>query len=77
MVPGSEGTLSLLRTPIVRTPDRCSMRGLLSWQPHSPSPAPCAPRCWKNDIPVFCPGLTDGSVGDMIYSHSYKCARPP
>jgi deoxyhypusine synthase len=28
--------------------------------------------CWKNDIPVFCPALTDGSVGDMIYFHSYK-----
>ena len=28
--------------------------------------------CYKNDIPVFCPALTDGSVGDMIYFHSYK-----
>lgn len=28
--------------------------------------------CWKNDIPVFCPGLTDGSIGDMIYFHSYQ-----
>jgi len=28
----------------------------------------------KNDIPVFCPALTDGSVGDMIYFHSYKRA---
>lgn len=26
----------------------------------------------KNDIPVFCPSLTDGSVGDMIFFHSYK-----
>ncbi|KAL2652848.1 hypothetical protein R1flu_020976 [Riccia fluitans] len=26
----------------------------------------------KNDIPVFCPGLTDGSLGDMLYFHSYK-----
>lgn len=26
----------------------------------------------KNDIPVFCPALTDGSVGDMIYFHAYK-----
>jgi deoxyhypusine synthase len=25
-----------------------------------------------NDIPVFCPALTDGSVGDMLYFHSYK-----
>ncbi|EIW71106.1 hypothetical protein TREMEDRAFT_67569 [Tremella mesenterica DSM 1558] len=28
--------------------------------------------CWKNDIPVFCPALTDGSLGDMIYFHTYK-----
>lgn len=27
---------------------------------------------WKNDIPVFCPALTDGSLGDMIYFHTYK-----
>lgn len=26
----------------------------------------------KNDIPIFCPALTDGSVGDMLYFHSYK-----
>mmetsp|Transcript_2886 Transcript_2886/g.4454 ORF Transcript_2886/g.4454 Transcript_2886/m.4454 type:complete len:419 (+) Transcript_2886:105-1361(+) len=26
----------------------------------------------KNGIPVFSPALTDGSVGDMIYFHSYK-----
>jgi deoxyhypusine synthase len=25
-----------------------------------------------NDIPVFSPALTDGSVGDMLYFHSYK-----
>jgi deoxyhypusine synthase len=28
----------------------------------------------KNDIPVFCPALTDGSFGDMLYFHSYKRA---
>ncbi|XP_030646042.1 deoxyhypusine synthase [Chanos chanos] len=28
--------------------------------------------CYKNDIPVFSPALTDGSLGDMIYFHSYK-----
>ena len=28
--------------------------------------------CWKNDIPVFCPAITDGSIGDMMYFHSYK-----
>ncbi|KAI8818068.1 DHS-like NAD/FAD-binding domain-containing protein [Fimicolochytrium jonesii] len=27
---------------------------------------------WKNNIPVYCPALTDGSLGDMIYFHSYK-----
>ncbi|WVQ69439.1 deoxyhypusine synthase [Kwoniella botswanensis] len=28
--------------------------------------------CYKNNIPVFCPALTDGSLGDMIYFHTYK-----
>ncbi|KAH7916092.1 DHS-like NAD/FAD-binding domain-containing protein [Hygrophoropsis aurantiaca] len=27
---------------------------------------------YKNDIPVFCPALTDGSLGDMIYFHSFR-----
>eukprot|EP01039_Chlorochromonas_danica_P007328 gene7328-8110_t len=27
---------------------------------------------WKNDIPVFCPAITDGSLGDMMYFFSYK-----
>ncbi|XP_021295815.1 deoxyhypusine synthase isoform X1 [Herrania umbratica] len=26
----------------------------------------------KNKIPVFCPGLTDGSLGDMLYFHSFR-----
>ncbi|XP_067128200.1 probable deoxyhypusine synthase [Centruroides vittatus] len=26
----------------------------------------------KNNIPIFCPALTDGSIGDMIYFHGYK-----
>jgi deoxyhypusine synthase len=26
----------------------------------------------KNNIPIFCPALTDGSIGDMLYFHSYK-----
>ncbi|MED6130495.1 hypothetical protein PIB30_001582 [Stylosanthes scabra] len=25
----------------------------------------------ENNIPVFCPGLTDGSSGDMLYFHSF------
>ncbi|ELU41414.1 deoxyhypusine synthase [Rhizoctonia solani AG-1 IA] len=28
--------------------------------------------CSQNDIPVFCPALTDGSLGDMIYFHSFR-----
>ncbi|KAI3656078.1 hypothetical protein MP638_003079 [Amoeboaphelidium occidentale] len=28
--------------------------------------------CYKNNIPVYCPALTDGSLGDMIYFHSFK-----
>nr|XP_046271260.1 deoxyhypusine synthase [Scatophagus argus] len=27
---------------------------------------------YKNDIPMFSPALTDGSLGDMIYFHSFK-----
>ncbi|KAM6495917.1 Deoxyhypusine synthase [Amanita muscaria] len=27
---------------------------------------------YKNNIPVFCPALTDGSMGDMIYFHSFR-----
>lgn len=26
----------------------------------------------KNKIPVFSPALTDGSLGDMMYFHSYR-----
>ena len=26
----------------------------------------------KNDIPIFCPAITDGSIGDMLYFHSFK-----
>ena len=28
--------------------------------------------CYKNDIPVYCPALTDGSLGDMIFFHSFR-----
>ncbi|CAH0403658.1 unnamed protein product [Chilo suppressalis] len=27
---------------------------------------------WKNNIPIFSPALTDGSLGDMMYFHSFK-----
>ncbi|CAH1179536.1 unnamed protein product [Phaedon cochleariae] len=26
----------------------------------------------KNKIPVFCPALTDGSIGDMMFMHSFR-----
>jgi deoxyhypusine synthase len=26
----------------------------------------------KNNIPVYSPALTDGSIGDMLYFHSYR-----
>jgi hypothetical protein len=25
----------------------------------------------QNNIPVYCPGLTDGTLGDMLYFHSF------
>ena len=28
----------------------------------------------KNGIPIFCPALTDGSLGDMLYFHTYRSA---
>ncbi|KHJ30978.1 putative deoxyhypusine synthase [Erysiphe necator] len=28
--------------------------------------------CYKNNIPVFCPALTDGSLGDMLYFHTFR-----
>lgn len=28
----------------------------------------------RNQIPVFCPAITDGSLGDMIYFHSFRKA---
>jgi deoxyhypusine synthase len=28
--------------------------------------------CHKNQIPVFCPALTDGSLGDMLFFHSFR-----
>lgn len=30
--------------------------------------------CYKNNIPVFCPALTDGSLGDMLFFHSFKAS---
>lgn len=28
--------------------------------------------CYKNDIPVYSPAITDGSIGDMLYFHSFR-----
>ncbi len=28
--------------------------------------------CWKNGIKAYCPGITDGSIGDMIHFFMYK-----
>lgn len=28
--------------------------------------------CYKNGIPVLCPALTDGAVGDMLYTFSFR-----
>lgn len=32
--------------------------------------------CARNGIPVYCPALTDGSLGDMLYFHSYQTKQP-
>ena len=29
---------------------------------------------YKNNIPIFCPALTDGSFGDMLYFHTFRSA---
>lgn len=29
---------------------------------------------YKNRVPVFCPALTDGSLGDMLYFHTFKAS---
>jgi deoxyhypusine synthase len=26
----------------------------------------------QNNVPIYCPALTDGSLGDMIYFHSFR-----
>ncbi|KAL7067281.1 putative deoxyhypusine synthase [Cryptosporidium serpentis] len=28
--------------------------------------------CYINKIPVFCPGITDGSIGDNLFFHTYR-----
>ena len=28
--------------------------------------------CYKNNIPVFCPAITDGAIGDTLFYHSFK-----
>ena len=29
---------------------------------------------YKNNIPVFCPALTDGSLGDMLFMHTFRAS---
>lgn len=26
----------------------------------------------QNNIPIFCPAITDGAIGDILYFHSYR-----
>ena len=28
--------------------------------------------CYKNNIPVYCPALTDGAIGDVLFTNSFK-----
>merc|ERR1719336_1013057 len=28
--------------------------------------------CYRNNIPVFCPAITDGAVGDVLFFQSFK-----
>ena len=28
--------------------------------------------CYKNQIPVFCPAITDGSIGDMMFFNNFR-----
>ncbi len=28
--------------------------------------------CYKNQIPVYCPAFTDGAIGDILFTNSYK-----
>lgn len=30
--------------------------------------------CHKNNIPIFCPALTDGSIGDMLFFHTFRAS---
>lgn len=29
---------------------------------------------YKNKIPIFCPAITDGSIGDMLFFHTFKAS---
>ena len=31
--------------------------------------------CYKNNIPVFCPAITDGSIGDLLWFHTFKTSK--
>ncbi|GAB5367277.1 hypothetical protein AAMO2058_001216400 [Amorphochlora amoebiformis] len=36
------------------------------------NPDSCLYWAYKNDIPIYCPAITDGAVGDVVFFHSYK-----
>ncbi|KAJ1547312.1 hypothetical protein HK405_006164 [Cladochytrium tenue] len=35
-------------------------------------PSSIAYWAYKNNIPIYCPALTDGSLGDMLYFHTFR-----
>lgn len=49
-----KGTIWNSRTLLKKAGEKLSENSILYW-------------CAKNDIPVFCPALTDGAFGDMIF----------
>ncbi|CAI5491335.1 unnamed protein product [Closterium sp. Naga37s-1] len=56
-------SLSLMRHSRAHTP------AILAVSLRAPPPPICTV---QNRIPVFCPAITDGSIGDMLYFHSYS-----
>lgn len=64
--------------------DKCELEqneGSVSWTPSKlidrlgaeiADPASICYWAHRNKIPIFCPAFTDGSIGDMLYFHSYR-----
>jgi len=57
-----------LETSLIATPS--SLVSLMGSRINDPSSV--YHHCYKNDIPVFCPGLTDGAVGDNIFFNKFS-----